>query len=187
MESIESIIGEGRALELRFSSQYRRLDAESWSAELRLQEFDDTFNEIEGVLLASARLVRVNLQNANWFDSLDAESGDLAEVGASLGDHALIAEADEDSLFADSLLVIDFVSVAEEHRGARVSHAFVRGIAHIFRSDIVALIPADMSTDDGGKFIVDKAKRRGLRRHWKRGGFVRVPGTQVMILPLGDR
>lgn len=173
---------------MRFNSQYRQLDAESWFAELRLQEFDETYNEIEeGALVASASLVRVNLQRGDWFDSLDAETADLAEVGAAFIDWNLVSDVDEDSLLADSLLVVDFVSVAEEHRGSRVSHAFVRGIAHIFRSDIIALIPAGMSTDDEGKLFVDKAKRRGLRRHWKRGGFVRVPGTQVMILPLGDR
>jgi hypothetical protein len=182
------IIGERRALELRFDSRHRQLDAESWFATLSLQEFDENDNEVdEGSVLASAILVRVNLQHEDWFDSLDAESGDLAQVGEALSDRSLIADVDEDSLFADSLIIVDFVSVMEEHRGARLSHALVRGIAHIFRSDIVALVPASMSTDHAGKLFVDGPKRRGLRRHWKRGGFVGVPGTEVMILPLGER
>ena len=134
MESIETIIGEGRALELRFDSRHRQLDAESWFATLSLQEFDENDNEIDdGSVLASAMLVRVNLQHEDWFDSLDVESGDLARVGEALSDRFLIADVDEDLLF------------------------------------------------------VDEPKRRGLRRHWKRGGFVGVPGTEVMILPLGER
>lgn len=30
-------------------------------------------------------------------------------------------------------------------------------------------------------------KFEGLRRHWERAGFVRVPDTDVMMLPLGSR
>jgi hypothetical protein len=89
------IIGEGRALELRFDSRHRQLDAESWFATLRLQEFDENDNEIdEGSLLASAIRLRVNLQHEHWFDSLDAESGDLVRRRALVRRSRCVSDVD---------------------------------------------------------------------------------------------
>jgi hypothetical protein len=188
MESIEDIIGVGFALQLTFNSRYRQLDAEDWHAILERREYKDSDVEPdEGRQIASARLVRVNLDSADWFDSLDAESGDLAAVGAAFHDRSAAEEVDPNSLFAGSLIVVDFVGVAEEFRGQNFSHAFLRGIANIFRNDIVALIPASISTDADGELYVDKPKREALTRHWKDGGFVNVPGTKVLLLPFSNR
>lgn len=188
MESIDSIIGIQNVLELAFDSRWRQIDAEHWDATLRRREYDENDEEVdEGSLLASARLVRVNLNSGQWFESLDAESGDLAEIGAAIDARSILNELDGDSLFADSLLIVESVVVVEAHRGSRLSHAFVRGIAHIFRSDIVALLPDNMSIGESGDLIVDVPKLEGLRRHWAAGGFIQVPETEVMILPLGNR
>lgn len=188
MESIAEIIGEERVLELNFDSRYGQLAAEHWNASLRQLEFDEHDELIEpGTLLASARLVRVNLDDGDWLDSLDAESGDLEAVGSAFTDRFRVAGVDEAVLFAESLVVVDFVSVAKEHRGSELSHALVRGIAHIFRSDIIALTPASISAEEAGKLFLDLPKQQGLRRHWGLGGFVPVPGTDVMMLPFGDR
>ncbi|MGX9346877.1 hypothetical protein [Microbacterium sp. KNMS] len=188
MDTIEDIIGVNRSLRISFDSASRELDAESWFAELRAVEYDDvTDDSYEGRTLASARIVRVNLQSENWLDSLDAESGDLVAVGEALRDPGALAEVDENALFADSLLVLDFVGVPSDLRGSRLSHALVRGVAHIFRSDVVALLVSSLSTGPDGKLSYDAEKRNGLLRHWQRIGFVSVPDTDVMVFPLGDR
>lgn len=188
VESIEDIIGTDRSLRLSFESSSRELDAESWFAELRAVYRDEVTDEPrEGRILASASIVRVNLRSENWFDSLDAESGDLAAVGEALRDPGVLSDVDEDSLFADSLLVLDFVGVPQDVRGSRLSHVLVHGVAHIFRSDVVALIVSSLSTGPDGELRHDKQKRDGLQGHWKRGGFVPIPDSDVMVLPLGDR
>jgi hypothetical protein len=137
-------------------------------------------------VLATARLARVNLNRAR-LDSLDAESGDLEAVGGVFIDRDRVAEVDEDSLFADSLVIIDYVEVPEEHRGFHVSLGLVWGIGHIFRSDIVALTPARMTRGGSDDLVEDIVKFDGLHRHWERAGFVRVPDTDAMMLPLGSR
>lgn len=86
------------------------------------------------------------------------------------------------TLFADSLVIIDFVEVPDEHQGFRFSHAFVRGIARTFRRDIIALIPALMSGEDADEFVMDLLALEGLRRHWERAGIVQIPGSDVMVL-----
>jgi hypothetical protein len=188
MESIDRIIGEDRSLRLSFDSCWRQLDAENWYAELVEIEYDESTDEPrDGGTLATARIVRVNFQREDWFDSLDAESGDLAAVGEALRDLVVLAEVDEDAVFADSLLVVDFVGVPEALRGSQLSIALVRGVAHIFRSDIVALIVASLSSGPDGELRQDLTKRDGLHRHWARGGFVPVPDTDVMVLPIDAR
>lgn len=81
---------------------------------------------------------------------------------------------------------IDFVEVLEENRGSRVSHDFVRGIGRVFCSDIVALTPARMSRGDSDELVEDIVKFVGFRCYWERVGFVRLPDTDVMTLPLGS-
>ncbi|WP_223692181.1 hypothetical protein [Leifsonia poae] len=185
MEDLSEIIGDDKVLELTFSSRYGQLETELWHATFKRWDLGDDEDGSETVL-ATARLARVNL-HGEWLDSLDAESGSLEAAGGAFLDRDRVAEVDEDSLFAESLVIIDFVEVLEEHRGSRVSHDFVRGIGRIFRSDIVALIPASISHDDSDELVVDIVKFEGLRRHWERAGFVRVPDTDVMMLPFGKR
>lgn len=187
MDSIEDIIGSNRALELSFDSRHRMLSGEDWFAELVERRFDDEGDELPGVRLASARLVRVGLNDARWYDSLDADSGDLEAVAAAFVDRGQVDGLDPDATFAESLTVIDFIGVEESWRGDRLSHSLTRAIGHIFRNDIVALIPASMSTFDDGEFGYDAKKQEGLRRHWARGGFEQIPGTEVMVLPMRER
>jgi hypothetical protein len=137
-------------------------------------------------LLASARLVRVNMLDGSWLDSLDAESADQQAVGAAFVEWDRVADVDEASAFSDSLVVIDFISVPMKHRGSRLSEALARGIGHVFRNEIVALIPDELSSDDG-KLFVDSSKEEGLQRHWQLSDFVQIPGTDVMFLPIGVR
>jgi hypothetical protein len=84
-------------------------------------------------------------------------------------------------------VIVDFIEVLEEHRGSRISHDFVRGIGRVFREDIIALTPARVSVGDADELVEDIVKFEGLRRHWESAGFVRVPDTDVMMLPLGSR
>ncbi|MFS0729954.1 hypothetical protein ABC270_07725 [Curtobacterium sp. 1P10AnD] len=188
MESIEDVIGVDRALDLHFDSRDRQLSAESWSAQLTQRHFDEDYEETDASqVVASATLVRVDLNDVDWFDSLDAESGDLAAIASAFLDRGALAEVDEDAAFADSLTIIDFVSVPKEHRGSRISHALVQGVGHILRSDIVALTPASISGDDSGRLFVDTAKQEALRKHWARAGFLPIGGSDVMLLPLNNR
>lgn len=87
-------------------------------------------------------------------------------------------------------MVIDYVEVPEERRGFHVSQCLVWGIARIFRGDIVALTPARMTqggSDELDELVEDIVKFEGLGRHWERAGFVRLPETDVMLLPIGNR
>lgn len=189
MHDLEQVIGKGRALELTFSSQHGQVEAEYWDATLKRLDWDDddfSADEPTETVLATAQLARVSLDGA-WYDSLDAESADLEVVGRAFIDRDRVTDVDEDSLFADSLVVINFAEVIEEHRGSRVSHNLARGIGRIFRSDIIALIPTGLSLDASGKLVEDPATFEGLRRHWEGAGFVRIPGTDVMVLPFDAR
>ncbi|MFG6402466.1 hypothetical protein [Microbacterium sp. P04] len=186
MEDLEKVIGEGRALYLSFDSSSRQLGAQSWSAELVSLTYGEDGPE-EGEQLASAVLVRAHRWDSDWWDSFDAESSDLAEVGEAFRDMDLIETLDEGATFADSIVVLDFVGVPREKRGSQLSHALARGIAYIFRNDIVALIPDANGVDEAGRVVSDRMKEAGLRSHWERGGFITVPGTSVMMLPLSVR
>src|SRR5206468_3616764 len=77
--------GNDRYLELSFDSSIGVVNAEHWFATLRQQEWDENDNLVEGggTVLATARIVRVNLLDGDWMDSLDAETGDLQSVGAA--------------------------------------------------------------------------------------------------------
>jgi len=181
-EAADATIGE-----ISFDSRNRILSAEDWFAELVERHLDDDGDELPGVRLASARLVRVGLNDARWYDSLDADSGDLEAVAAAIVDRDQVDELDPDATCAESLTVIDFIGVEASRRGDRLSHSLARSIGHIFRNDIVALVPASMSTFDDGEFGFDAKKQEGLRRHWARGGFEQIPGTDVMVLPMRER
>lgn len=185
MESIDDVIGANRALELTFDSRYRQLSAEDWSAYLHLRTFDENDEELDEEVAASAHLVRVNLDGPDWFDSLDAESGDLEAIGEAFVDRERIAELDENSLFASTLTIIDHIEVDPKHRGSQLSHSLVRGISHVFRDDIIALVPASMSASPDSKsgYGFDAEKQAGLRRHWAAAGFAQIPNTDVMLLP----
>lgn len=187
MESLDEVIGSEHASELSFDSPYGAGNVERWYANFWLLDYSDEDAEEPGrTLVASARLVRVGFDD-DWADSLDAEAGDLSAIAAALCDVDVLFDIDVNALAANSLLIIDFVGVPEEHRGRKVSHAFVRGIAHIFRGEVVALLPASLSTDEHGELRKNKEKLAALTKHWKQCGFVKVPKTKVMVLPIGER
>ena len=147
MEDLQEIIGVNRALELSFSSREGQIETQLWTATLKQLEWgpdDEDGLSIEYVL-ATAELARVDLSGP-WLDSLDAESASLEAVGGAFLDRGRLSQVDEDSQFADSLLIIDYVEVPEGQRGFHVSHCLVWGIAHIFRNDIIALTPARMTS-----------------------------------------
>ena len=124
---------------------------------------------------------------ASVYDSLDADSGDLEAVAGAMVDCDQVDEFDSDATFAESLTIIGYIGVGASRRGDRLSHSLARAVAHIFRNDIVALVPASMLTFNDGKFEFDAKKQEGFRRHWARGGFEQIPGTQVMLLPMRGR
>lgn len=188
METIESVIGGGRELELQFASANGQGIAEYWVAELSdVTEPDNSGQEPAYTLVARAQIVRVDLNNDEWWYSLDAESGDLMLVGDAFRDFSVITELDEESAFSSSLVVLDRVFVPEEHRGNQASHALVRGVAAIFRNDLIALTPESMTIDESGKQQRDEVKAAGLAHHWEAMGFIRVPEHDVWILPYVNR
>ena len=184
MEDLREIIGAGRVLEWCFSSGEGQLEVELWSATLKALEFDEDDGARSETVLATASLARVSL---DWLDALDTESAELQAVGGAFFDRERLSVVDEESLFADSLVIIDYVEVPEEHRGARASQALVRGVGRIFRSDIVALTPARMTRGGSEDLMADIITFEGLLRHWARAGFVRLPETDVMLLPIERR
>jgi hypothetical protein len=186
VEDLLAVIGADRVLELAFSSLGGELEVELWSATLKQVEFDDDDEVRRETVLATASLARVDLY-CQWLEALDAESADLEAVGGAFIDRERLSLVDEESLFAESLVIIDYVEVPEEHRGARLSHALVRGVGRVFRSDIVALTPARISRGGSDDLMEDIVKFEGLCRHWARTGFVRVPDTDVMLLPMERR
>jgi hypothetical protein len=188
VDDLGEIIGHDKILELSFSSRDGQLETELWTATFKRWDLGDEDDDVtdDETVLATASLARVNLEGA-WLDSLDAESGSLEAVGGAFLDRELIVDLDGDSIFSNSLVIVDFIEVVEEHRGSRISYDFVRGIGRVFREDIVALTPARVSVGDADELVEDIVKFEGLRRHWERAGFVRVPDTDVMMLPLGSR
>lgn len=176
-------IDEGDGLELSYSSEGPGDGAENWTASLyRLVEAATGTDSVDRLELATARLRRVSLDDPKWFDALDAESADLAVVGAPFQTMEAVVDVDENAPFADSLVIIDEVYVPPVHRGARASIRLARAVARIFRSDVVALLPAQTSANGP-----DPQKEAGLRRHWERAGFQTLPGLDVMVLPIADR
>lgn len=182
MEDLEEVIGEGRVLELSFDSRHGQGATELWDATLkRLDYRDDDDGDDEGTetVLATARLARVDF-SADWLSSLDAESGSLEAVGGAFYDLDRIVDLDENAISANSLVIVDWIEVVEEHRGSLVSHDLVRGIGRVFHEDLVALSPTELAEEGVVRF-------EALRRYWERAGFVRVPETEVLMLPLGSR
>ncbi|AXA96851.1 hypothetical protein [Microbacterium sp. PM5] len=182
------MIGAQRALDLSIDSETHELAAEAWNAQLfALSDPEDDHGPLDRQLIARAAILRVNRWDDDWLDSLDAVSGDLQQVGEAFLDEDVIMGVDEDSVFASSLVILDFVGVPEQHRGSGNSLALARGAAHIFRKDIVALMPAELSRDETGKLVLDLAKRDAVRADWIKSGFVEIPGTSVLMLPFSAK
>ncbi|MCI0155736.1 hypothetical protein KNO15_03370 [Leifsonia shinshuensis] len=188
MGDLGGVIGDDPVLELSFSSRYGQGATELWEATLKRLDYEDDDYDDEGTetVLATAQLARVDL-SGHWLDSLDAESGSLEAVGGAFFNRGRIAAIDEESTFATSLVIVDYIEVVEEYRGFRISHDFIRGIARIFRDDLIALTPARMAGGDSDELVEDVLQFEGLLRHWERIGFVQVPETDVMLLPRGKR
>ena len=161
-------------------------EPEAW--QVRVVEVDeDGPSEDPEKVLADATLYRVHFDRDPWMDFLDSVDSDLAEVGATFLDRAAIAEVDEESLFATALVVVDYVEVRESARGRKLSHQIVRSAARVFEMDVIALMPSRASIDDDGELVQDQVKERRLQRHWGELGFVQVPGSNVMLWPIGQR
>lgn len=176
-------IDEGNGLELNYNSEGSEYGAENWTASLyRIERATAATQPAVRLDLATASLRRVSLDDPEWFDVLDAESADLAVVAMPFLTMEAVVDVDENAPFADSLVIIDRVHVPPVHRGAGASIRLARGVPQIFRSDIVALLPAQTSANGP-----DPQKEAGLRRHWERAGFQTLPGFDVMVLPIGDR
>lgn len=180
MMRVESLLPEDTSFRLEYRSEHGE-GAELWFATLIALEWDEAAESArDGATLAEAHIVRASLCEDGWFDDFDAESEAVAQAAAPFADGELEAQIDaldEEGMLATGLLVLDYVEVPEESRGARLSHALVRAVAAVFRDDRIALIPACRT--DG---VYDAAKEIGLVRHWGRAGFVQIPGSRAMLL-----
>lgn len=57
----------------------------------------------------------------------------------------------------------------------------------VFGNDIIALMPSQPSWDADGEIVGDQIKHRALVKHWRAMGFVSIPGTDTLLLPLSAR
>ncbi|WP_460775587.1 hypothetical protein [Microbacterium sp. GXF7504] len=171
------------ALQLTMSIETPDDILETWEARVLRVDAEDG-QEIGSV--ARATIYRAHLERG-WFDLMDSIDSDVAGVAEAFLDNDAVGEADEDSVFAVALSIIDYVEVDEEARGEKISHELVRLYASVFRTDAIALRPANLSTGSDGEYVVDELKHRALTRHWKEMGFVPIPTYDVMLLPLGAR
>ncbi|WP_144782192.1 hypothetical protein [Microbacterium sp. BH-3-3-3] len=131
--------------------------------------------------LAEAIVYRVHYANPRWIEQLGDAEADLTSIGSAFADRELISMLDESSLFTDNLCVIAAVDVHDDVNASALSHELVRSIARVFDGDTIALLGtrrcgADESTDPWLG-----------RAHWAAIGFVDIPGTTSMILPVGSR
>ncbi|KQM40237.1 hypothetical protein [Microbacterium sp. Leaf203] len=131
--------------------------------------------------LAEAIVYRVHYANPRWTEQLGDAEADLTSIGSAFADRELISMLDESSLFTDNLCVIASVDVHDDVNGTALSHELVRSIARVFDGDSIALLGtrrcgADESTDPWLGHA-----------HWAAIGFVDIPGTTSMILPVGSR
>lgn len=138
-------------------------------------------------VLAEAIVYRAHFDD-NWFDRMDSVDQDLASVAEDFYDRDAVELIDEESVFADALVVVYHVEVRENARGDKLSHELVRTIARTFGNDIIALRASSASLSADGELVEDQIKMRALVRHWRSMGFVLVPdSSHTMILPLSAR
>ncbi|MDZ5143344.1 MULTISPECIES: hypothetical protein [Microbacterium] len=130
---------------------------------------------------AEATVYRVHYANPRWAEQLQDAEADLTSISSAFVDRELISLLDESSLFTDNLCVIASIHVEDARQGPSLSHELVRSIARVFDGDTIALLTARRTGNDGATgFWADRA-------HWAAIGFVDIPGTTSMILPVGAR
>jgi hypothetical protein len=131
--------------------------------------------------VAEATVYRVHYANPRWVEQLRDAEIDLTSISSAFVDRELISLLDESSLFTDNLCIISSVHVDDLRDGPSLSHELVRRIARVFDGDTITLLTGRRTGDDGATgFWADRA-------HWAAIGFVDIPGTMSMILPVGSR
>ena len=170
------------ALELSLHLGDRRTGPEVWKA--RMVPGDE---RAASTVLAEATLHRVHYADPRWSDHLRRARTDLAEVGSAFADRELISMIDESSLFTDSLCVISSIEVDDAAVGSLVTHSLVRGVARVFDGDTIALVIAGAFAVSGSAPALDAPGLAARRAHWAQIGFVDIPGTASMLLPVGAR
>jgi len=153
-------------------------EPEVWRATIQSAHEDPT---VDMPHLAEAIVYRVHYANPRWIEQLGDAEEDLTSIGSAFADRELISMLDESSLFTDNLCVIASIDVDDGVNASALSHELVRSIARVFDGDTIALLGtrrrgADDSTDPWLG-----------RAHWAAIGFVDIPGTTSMILPVGSR
>lgn len=139
----------------------------------------------EDDVLVDALVYRA-LIDQNWFERFDSVDQDLASIGEDLLDRDLLEQVDEESAFANAIIVVDSVEVREDARGRGLDHEVVRAISRVFGNDIIALRPGEVSLEQEAEHG-DVFLQRRLVRHWQDMGFVPIPGRETMMLPLSAR
>lgn len=157
---------------------------EEW--QVSLINWPDESEPDETDVLASATVYRAHVDQ-NWFDRLDSVDQDLASVAEDLLDRDMLEEIDEESVYANAIAIVYFVEVREDARGRKLSHELVRSFSRVFGNDIIALQPSRVSHDADGDLLEDQVKHQALIKHWRAMGFVAIPGTDSMMLPLSAR
>ena len=157
-------------------------EPEVWRATIQSAQEGPT---VDMPRLAEAIVYRVHYANPRWIEQLGDAEDDLTSIGSAFADRELISMLDESSLFTDNLCIIASVDVDVDVddgvNASALSHDLVRSIARVFDGDTIALLGtrrcgADESTDPWLG-----------RAHWAAIGFVDIPGTTSMILPVGSR
>lgn len=157
---------------------------EAW--QVRLVSWPEESEPNDDDVLAEAIVYRAFVDQ-NWFDRFDSVDQDLASVAEDLLDRDLIEQVDEESAFAQAISIVYSVTVREDARGRRLSHELVRYLTRVFGNDIIALMPSRASWDADGEIVEDQIKHRALLKHWRAMGFVSIPGTDTLLLPLSAR
>lgn len=142
---------------------------------------------LRSAALAEATLHRVHYANPRWPDQLRDARPDLAELGSAFADRELVSMIDESSLFTESLCVVSSIDVAATAVGTSVSHDLVRAVAGVFDGDTIALVISGAFVSAGGGPLADIADIGARRAHWASTGFVDIPGTNSMLLPMSVR
>lgn len=157
---------------------------EEW--QVRVVGWPEAREPDENDVLAEAIVYRAHIDR-NWFDRLDSVDQDLASVAEDLLDRDLIEQLDEESAYANAIVIVYSVEVREDARGRKLSHELVRSLSRVFGNDIIALKPSAASYAADGEIVEDQVKQRALIRHWSEMGFVSIPGSDSMLLPLSAR
>lgn len=152
-------------------------EPEVWRATIQSADEDPSVREPRR---AAAIVYRVHYANPRWIEQLGDAEDDLTSIGSAFADRELISMLDESSLFTDNLCVIASVDVDGDEDAPALSHELVRSIARVFDGDTIALLGARRSGTDES---IDPWLGRA---HWAAIGFVDIPGTTSMILPVGS-